>query len=325
MIHIRLGTRGSALARWQAEHTADLLRAVDPALTIELIILSSLGDRVPDAPLRAIAGKGAFTSDIEAALLDGRIDAAVHSLKDLPTRGDPALTIAAIPQRGRVADALIARSGAPLADLPPGAVIGTSSTRRAAQVLAARPDLVIAPIRGNVDTRIAKALSSDGTYDGVILAAAGLDRLGRLDVVTEMLSIELMLPAPGQGALAVQCRADDADLITLLARIDHRETRAAVSAERGFLAGLGTGCSLPVAAFATFIEGDFYFDGRVFSPDGSRVIRVGAPASARIMANIPAIAAAVGESQAQYALTLGAADLIAAYPSSVSSIEPETD
>jgi hydroxymethylbilane synthase len=271
---LRFGTRGSELALWQTNHVMTLLQADQPSLHVEYEIIKTRGDQVLDTPLPLVGGKGVFTAELEAALHEKRVDCAVHSLKDLPTENPQGLTIGAIPLRANPADALISREGYTLHTLPQGAKVGTSSTRRAAQLLSLRPDLHMIDIRGNVDTRIRKALDPDGDYDAIILAYAGLSRLGRTDVVTEILSFDQMLPAPGQGAIAVQTR-DESALVETLDPIHHRETALAVAAERAFLAGLGGGCSVPVAALAFMPLADsLILRGRVMSPDGSQMIEV---------------------------------------------------
>lgn len=270
---VRLGTRGSALARWQTEHVASLLRAAWPGIEVEIEVLHTKGDRILDKPLPLIGGKGLFTAELEAALRSSEIDLAVHSLKDLPTEMPAGLVLGAIPPRADVHDAFVSRSALPLAHLSPGAVIGTSSRRRAAQLLHYFPHLRMADIRGNVDTRIRKALDPDGPYDATVLAMAGITRLECSEVVTETLSLDLMLPAPGQGALAVQCR-NDARVLALLAPLDDPATRAAVTAERAFLRGLGGGCSVPVAAYAYLSHNELYLRGRVAAHDGAVVVEV---------------------------------------------------
>jgi hydroxymethylbilane synthase len=273
MIEIHLGTRGSALARWQTDHVSDLLRASWPEMTIQTQVITTQGDRVQEKPLAMIGGKGVFTEELEAALRARTIDFAVHSLKDLPTENAPGLTIGAILERANVHDALISRTGSPLANLPPGAAIGTSSRRRAAQLLRQRPDIRTADIRGNVDTRIRKALDPAGEYDAIVLASAGLERLGQAAVITERLSLDDMLPAPGQGAMAVQCR-DEAESLAVLAPLNHLQTQIAVTGERAFLAGLGGGCSLPIAAYGHVDEMKLYLRGRVTSLDGREQVDV---------------------------------------------------
>jgi len=224
--------------------------------------------------LPEIGGKGLFTSELENALLGGEVDAAVHSLKDLPVEDSPGLVVAAIPERGAAHDVLVSANGSTLANLPEGARVGTCSLRRTAQLLALRPDLTILPLRGNVDSRVRKVLN--GEYDAIILAQAGLTRLGLQEHISETFALNLMLPAPGQGALAVQCRADDTETRRLLAAIHDPLTAAAVGAERAFLSGLGGGCSLPVAAFAEKNNGQIILTGAVISADGKQSIRLSA-------------------------------------------------
>jgi len=301
---VRMGTRGSALARWQTDYVARLLHTAWPGLRIEIEILHTQGDRVLDKPLPEIGGKGLFTAELEDALHSGAIDLAVHSLKDLPTDDADGLMIGAIPARGPVQDVLVSRSGRSLEQLPAGAVIGTSSRRRGAQIRHHFPHLVLADIRGNVDTRLRKALDADGPYDAIVLAQAGVERLGRGAAINAVLPLDLVLPAPGQGALAVQCRADD-PLAALLAPLDHAPTRAAVEAERAFLAGLGGGCAVPVAAYGTLQGETLTVRGRVTAADGSRQVDVEAGGD-------PAAAAELGRRLAQQAIEQGAAALLQA-------------
>ena len=253
MTSLRLATRGSRLARAQSDLAADALRAADPALDIEYVLVRTEGDADRTSPLHQIGGRGVFVRAVELALLDGRADIAMHSLKDVPTAPVEGLTLAAIMTRGDPRDVLVASGGRRLAELPAGARVGTSSVRRRLLLQVLRPDIDIVEIRGNVDTRLGKVAS--GEYDAVVLAAAGLDRLGRLGEATQIFEALEFLPSPGQGAIAVQCREDDADIIERLLAIDDAGTRAAVEAERGFLAELGAGCSLPVGAFAQ-VDGD---------------------------------------------------------------------
>ena len=234
---IRLGTRGSALARWQTGHVCDLLRAAWPNRTFEVVVIATRGDQVLDTPLPLVGGKGLFTTELEASLHSGQIDLAVHSLKDLPTDDSPGLTIGAIPRRADPRDVLISRYRYSLENLPEDAVIGTSSTRRAAQIRYRRPDLHILDIRGNVDTRIRKAMADDSPYDAILLAHAGMERLNIDNIPAQILALDRMLPAPGQGALAVQCR-DEPRFLDLLEPVNDPETEAAVTAERSFLAAL---------------------------------------------------------------------------------------
>jgi hydroxymethylbilane synthase len=303
---IRIGTRGSLLATTQASVIKDTLIANGhPA---ELVIISTAGDQ-SSAPIETL-GVGVFTTALREAIEDGRVDAAVHSHKDLPTAEDPRFTIAAIPTRNDPRDALVARDGLVLGELPAGSLVGTSSPRRAAQLRALGLGLEIRPLRGNLDTRLNRV--SSGDLDAIVVARAGLARLGRLADVTETLEAVQMLPAPAQGALAVECRAGDSGLVAVLAELDDADTRAAVTAERALLAELEAGCSAPVGAIAEVVE-SIDEDGRVFDElslrgcvaalDGSDVIRasgIGAPGRAREL----------GLSVAAELLELGAGDLI---------------
>ena len=248
---IRLGTRRSALATAQAEMMADELRRLGHS--VELVEITTVGD-TSMASLSTIGGTGVFAAAIRRALLAGEIDVAVHSLKDLPVAPEPGLLMAAIPSRGDTRDALVARDGLTLGELPVGSVVGTGSPRRVAQLAALGLGLSVTDIRGNVDTRI--SLVHNGSYDAVLLARAGLARLGRLDEVTESLDPLQMLPAPGQGALAIECRADRLDLIEALRPLDDSDTRACVSAERALLAALEAGCTAPVGVLAEVVEGE---------------------------------------------------------------------
>jgi hydroxymethylbilane synthase len=247
MARLRIGTRGSKLALIQTEMVADALRAASPLVQIEVSVIKTEGDRRQDVSLEEVGGQGVFVKDIERDLLEGRIDVAVHSLKDMPAATPKRLTIGAVLERGDVRDALVSRGGLRLSELPKGARLGTDSRRRSLQVLAMRPDLRLDSIRGNVDTRVRKAES--GEYDAVILAAAGLERLGLLPQASEVFAVDVILPAVGQAVLAVECRADDEATLGLVAAIDHAQTRAAITAERAYLRRLGAGCRLPVGAF----------------------------------------------------------------------------
>ncbi|MAS34524.1 MAG: hydroxymethylbilane synthase [Anaerolineaceae bacterium] len=270
---IRLGTRGSDLALWQTTYVQGLLQNMWPQNQFQMQIFTTRGDVVLDTPLPAIGGKGLFTAELEAALHEHSIDLAVHSLKDLPTEPPEGLVVGAVPVRANTIDVLISRDGHTLDSLPHGAVIGTSSHRRAAQLRQYRADFQTHDIRGNVPTRIQKALDPDGPYDAVVLAYAGLERLGLLDNVSQEIPLDIMLPAPGQGALGVQCR-NDVDSLALLQPLNHPETWAAVTAERAFLAGLGGGCSLPIAAYATIEGKQLLLHGRVLAVDASAQIEV---------------------------------------------------
>jgi hydroxymethylbilane synthase len=246
---LRIGTRGSALARRQVELAIEALKHAEPGIEIETVIVQTEGDRRPDVSLDSAGGQGIFVKDIEQRLLAGDIDLAVHSLKDMPSETPPGLCIAAVLPREDARDALVARDGMDLDSLPEGARIGSDSRRRGVQLLALRPDLRIEAIRGNVDTRIRKV--EGGEYDGVALAVAGLRRLGLMDHATQVFEVTEVVPAPGQGAIAIECREDAVAVRQLLAAIDDAGTRAATEAERAFLHVLGAGCRLPVGAHAT--------------------------------------------------------------------------
>lgn len=277
---IRVGTRASLLARTQTEQVVAALGRSNPDAAIETVLVSTEGDRSRE-PLAQIGGTGVFVSALRDALLDDRIDVAVHSYKDLPTGEVAGITLAAVPRREDPRDALCARDGLTLLELPSGARIGTGSPRRAAQLRALDLGLEIVPIRGNVDTRLGRVGSGDGQLDGVVLALAGLHRLNRTDQVTEVLDPMQLLPAPAQGALAVECRGSDELVRGLLAELDDLPTRSAVAAERALLAGLEAGCSAPVGALAEVIEGDdgaleVFLRGSVTAPDGSDAVRLSA-------------------------------------------------
>ncbi|PAP77139.1 hydroxymethylbilane synthase [Rubrivirga marina] len=304
---LRLGTRTSRLATWQAEHVAAALQRAWPGLEVEFVPFVTKGDKTLDQPLPEIGGKGLFTAELEASLLDGRIDLAVHSLKDLPTEDPAGLTVGATAERADPRDAWISPEGLHLDELPGGAVVGTSSLRRGAQLLRARPDLVIRSIRGNVETRIRKVHEED--YHAGVLALAGLMRLEIEDRAQSVLDLDTMLPAPGQAALGIQVRADGGEAARLVAALDHPATRAAVTAERAFLAGLGGGCSAPIAALAEVSGDRLTFRGRVVSTDGARTVAVEAdgpfdPDAAR------SSGLALGRDAAATALDGGARDLL---------------
>ncbi len=266
MTAIRLGTRGSALARLQADEAAAALATA--GVEAELVVITTGGDRDQQSSLLEIGGEGIFVREIERALDEGRIDVGVHSAKDVPTQLAPGTTLSSFLPRADVRDALIARGGERLADLREGATVGSSSRRRIAQLKALRPDLRIANLRGNVDTRLRKL--QDGDYDAIILAAAGLARLDRLDVVSEFLTIERMLPAPGQGAIALQAREADELTCAPLSAINHAPTATAVRAERAVLETLGAGCTLPVAALAHQSGQALTLLARVLDREGER-------------------------------------------------------
>ncbi|HZM22333.1 MAG TPA: hydroxymethylbilane synthase, partial [Anaerolineales bacterium] len=290
-----------ALARWQTKRVIQLLQAAHPGLECTELVITTTGDRELDRPLPEIGGKGIFTSELEDALLSGKVHAAVHSLKDLPVEDMPGIVIAAIPEREAAFDVLVSANGWTISNLPEGSRVGTCSLRRTAQLLAHRPDLTILPLRGNVDTRVRKVLNGD--YDAIVLAQAGLTRLGLEAHISEVFPLDVMLPAPGQGALAVQCRANDTKTLELLASIHDPLTAAAVGAERAFLSGLGGGCSLPVAAFAQKNNGQIILTGAVISVDGKQAIRLSA---------VDKEPYELGERLAELVLERGAADLLKA-------------
>jgi hydroxymethylbilane synthase len=271
---VRIGTRGSPLARWQAGWVADRLRTLHPGLDVELVEIKTHGDRDRNTPLAQIGGLGLFTKEIQRALADGAVEVAVHSLKDLPTKGPEGLTLGAVPEREGLADALIAPRFKTLDALPDGATVGTGSLRRRAQLLHLRPGLRMVGVRGNVETRLNQALG--GALDAVVLAEAGLRRLGLEGHITERLGPPRFLPAVGQGALGIECRADDRATLALLAPLDHPPTRRAVLAERRALAELEGGCMIPLGAWGRDLDGASEGEGgrvlaldvAVFDPDG---------------------------------------------------------
>jgi hydroxymethylbilane synthase len=276
-MRLRVATRGSTQARWQADHVVALLARSDPDLEVEVVVVETGGDRRRDVPIWELGGKGAFVKEVQAAVLEGRADIAVHSAKDLPSATPDGLVIAAVPERADVRDALVGKA---LDDLPDGALVATGSLRRQAQLAHARPDLRFRGLRGNMGTRV-DAAGRDGV-DAVVVAAAALDRLGWADRIAARLDVDVVLPQVGQAALAVECRADDGDTRTRLALIEALPARRAVDAERGFLAELGGDCSLPAAAHATLAGDGLQVQGMLARPDGSVVIRheVSGPATA---------------------------------------------
>lgn len=292
-------TRASVLARWQTQWVISALQKAHPGLLCEERIISTRGDEILDIPLTKIDGKGLFTQELENELLSSAVHCAVHSLKDLPVKNPAGLIIGCIPSRAEVRDTLISAQGFTLATLPSGAHVGTCSLRRTAQVLAARPDLIIDPLRGNIDSRLRKALA--GKYDAIILAGAGLIRLGFEKHVSEWLSLDVMMPAPGQGALAVQCRADDHTTLSLLAILEDSTARKEVTAERQFLLCLGGGCALPVAAYAQSAKLGISLRGVVASPDGRKIIHVDGYADDPLE---------LGDQLARKAVSLGASQIL---------------
>ena len=269
MNSLRIGTRGSALARWQAEFVrAGLARH---GVAAELVIIRTSGDRDRQSSLRVIGGKGVFTKELEDALIEERIDLAVHSMKDVPTTLPMGLEIAAICEREDVRDALISRGGLKLDQLPSGARVGTSSLRRQAQLRHYRSDFEMVDMRGNVDTRLAKL--TQGDYDAIVLARAGLDRLGKAEQITEILPPEICLPAAGQGAVGIETRKQEESIAAAMRKLNHRPSQVAVEAERAVLAGLESGCQVPIGVWARAESGNLIIDACVLSADGTESIR----------------------------------------------------
>ncbi len=268
--NIHIGTRGSKLALWQANWVQSQLQKHYPETSIQIVIIKTKGDKILDVPLAKVGGKGLFVKEIEEALLDGRIDIAVHSMKDMPADLPDGLTIGAIPKRENSQDVLVSSVGS-LADIPKGARIGTSSLRRAAQLLWARPDIQIEPLRGNLDTRLRKL--DAGNMDAIVLAAAGIRRLGLEHRISEYLSTDVMLPAAGQGALCIEIRNDDPEIAKRIGLLDDADTRAVVLGERSCLHRLGGSCQVPIAAHGHIKDGQYTLSGLVAEPDGSRVLQ----------------------------------------------------
>lgn len=275
---IRIATRQSRLALWQAEHAAALVKESLDGVDTELVPLSTRGDEVQDRPLREVGGKGLFLKELERALLDGRADIAVHSMKDVPAEMDDSFALPAILERGSAFDAFVSNDHPGFDELPQGAHLGTSSLRRQCLARALRPDLKVTPLRGNVNTRLAKL--DRGEFDAILLAAAGLERLGLGDRIRQSLGSAQWVPAPGQGAVGIQCRADNADLVARLAGLQHQETAICVRAERAVTWRLEGSCQVPIGAHARLAEGRLHLRAMVGWPDGTGLIhgeRVGAP------------------------------------------------
>ena len=298
---LRIATRRSALALWQAEHVAELLRGAHPGLTVTLVPLVTQGDRIQDRPLASVGGKGLFVKELEVAMTEGRADLAVHSMKDVPAALPEGFVLSAVLERADPRDALLALRHSGFVALPHGARVGTSSQRRQCILRAARPDLEIVALRGNVDTRLRKL--DDGEYDAIVLAAAGLTRLGLAARITEYLDPALSLPAVGQGIVGIECR-DTPALCALLAPLEHGPTRVCLTAERAFAARLEGSCSSPIAGFAQLSGAALHLEGLVGSPDGSRVFR-------DALAGRASDAAVLGEALAQRLLAAGAGALLA--------------
>ena len=298
---LRIATRKSQLALWQAEHVAALLRRAHAGLAVELVPMITQGDRIQDRSLAAIGGKGLFIRELEVALEERRADIAVHSMKDLPAELPEGLTIAAVLERADPRDALLSASAARLDDLPRGARVGTSSLRRQAQLMAARPDLRIEPLRGNVDTRLRRL--DAGEMDAIVLACAGLIRLGLESRITARLDPMISLPAVAQGVIGIECRGADARTLELVGMLNHRDTRIAMDAERAFAHRLGGSCQSPIAAHARIGGRRLILDGLVAEPDGQRLLRDTLPGSV----DDPA---ALGRRLAERLLAAGAGSLL---------------
>ncbi len=298
--HIRIATRGSKLALWQSNWVASQLRRL--GTDVELVEVTTRGDVQQSGPISAVGSQGVFTKEVQATVLSGEADVAVHSLKDLPTEQVDGLMLGAVPQREAIADALVSTQASSLHHLPPGARVGTGSLRRQAQLKHLRPDLQLVGIRGNVDTRLRKL--DDGEYDAIVLAAAGLRRLALEARITELLEPPQMLPAVGQGALGIECRADDQPTVDLLAQLDHDDTHRATQAERTMLSRLHGGCSAPVGAWGRVEDGTLYLDGLVANLAGTQVLRASDQ-------GVSSSAAQIGHQVAQQLLDQGAAEIIA--------------
>jgi hydroxymethylbilane synthase len=296
-LRLRIGSRGSQLALWQANHIAARLRERNHEVTIEII--RTTGDKITDVALAKVGRKGMFTKEIEDALSTGTVDLAVHSLKDLPTELLEQFEIAAIPAREDPRDALCSAKYSSLEQLPPNARVGTSSLRREAQLRAIMPDLEIYPLRGNVDTRLKKLESGD--YDAIILAMAGLRRLGKTELVRQILPVDVMCPAAGQGALAIEIRAGDRDVRNALEFLDDARARAETECERALLAKMGGGCQVPIGANATFSIGGLSLEAVVASPDGKKVLRETGNGASPLE---------LGESVGESLLTRGGAEIL---------------
>lgn len=301
---IKIATRGSALALVQANWVKDKLSKQFPDLTIELEIIKTKGDKILDVPLADVGGKGLFVKEIEEAVLDGRAQLAVHSIKDVPTEFPAGLGIVAVAEREDFRDVLVSRDGLKLDELPAGARIGTSSLRRRAQLLNRRPDLKIESIRGNVETRLSKIVTDN--LDGVILAAAGLNRLGLAHKITQHLEPGIMLPAIGQGALGLETRTDDEAVLDIISFLDHRDTAVCVKAERAFLERLEGGCQVPIAALGVLKKNRLQLTGLVADPDGRKCLRD------RLEAE-PEEAEDLGKSLAEELLDRGADEILSSF------------
>lgn len=298
---LRIATRKSALALWQAEHVAGLLRAAHPGLRVELVPMTTRGDEIVDKPLATIGGKGLFLKELEVAMLEGRADLAVHSLKDVPAELEPGFTLPAILPRADAADAFVSNDYADVAALPHGARVGTSSLRRQAQLRGMRPDLELLDLRGNVGTRLQKL--DAGHYEAIILACAGLERLGLHERIRSRLSAPNWLPAPGQAAIAIEARVDQADVLEMIAVLDDSDTRLAVTAERAMNQALGGSCTVPVGAWCTLTERGLHLRGMVGDVASGRLLLAEASGNG-------SDAAKLGNEVAQALFAQGAAALL---------------
>lgn len=298
---LKIATRKSPLALWQAEHIKAKLETLHAGLKVELVTFVTQGDKILDTPLAKIGGKGLFVKELENALLDGRADLAVHSMKDVPMRLPEGLDLPIICERENPFDAFVSNNHESFIDLPQGAVIGTSSLRRKSQILHYRPDLIIKDLRGNVGTRLGKL--DAGEYDGIVLACAGLERLGLAERIRHSIDPVISLPAVGQGALGLECRSDDAHVLALIEPLRHFETEVCVRAERAFNAYLEGGCQIPIAGYATLQGHQLTMQGRVGSTDGQTLLK-----AERI--DISEHATQLGEQLAQDLLELGAQPLL---------------
>lgn len=311
---LTIATRGSKLALWQAHHVADRLRQAHPGLTVDLLPIKTRGDKILDVPLAKVGGKGLFVKEIEEALLDGRADLAVHSMKDVPAEQPDGLLLGVIPEREEPTDLLLSVAHDSLAALPAGATVGTSSLRRKAQLLGLRPDLSIVDLRGNLDTRLGKLL--DGRFDAIVVAAAGCNRLGLSAPRMVRLGPPEFLPAAAQGALGLEYRIDDPQTAAQVAFFDHADSRDAVAAERGFLARLEGGCQVPIAAHAVVSGDDLVLEGLVADPEDGRVFR-------DRIAGPRAQAAALGRALAETVLAMGAKAVLDAVYAAGTAVKAE--
>lgn len=305
MKRLKIATRQSPLALWQAEHIKARLEQLYPELDVELVKFVTQGDKILDTPLAKIGGKGLFVKELEHALLEGRADLAVHSMKDVPMQFPEGLSLAVICEREDPTDAFVSNQYASFDELPQGAVVGTSSLRRKCQILQARPDLVIKDLRGNVGTRLSKL--DEGLYDAIILASAGLKRLELASRIRHELDKNVSLPAVGQGALGLECRSDDQEVLALIEPLQHLETAICVRAERAFNTYLEGGCQVPIAGFATLHQDQVHMEGRVGSTDGKTLLK----AAGAVVADVNA-AEKLGRELAQQLLDQGAAELLKA-------------